>query len=142
MTKGLIAKSTIEINTDIAKVWDALTNPELIKQYFFGTEAVSDWKAGSPIVFRGTWEGKPYEDKGTILETIPNKLFRYNYWSSFSGTADIPENYANISYILSGENGHTVLNILQDGVATEESKQHSEGNWGTVLKGLKKLLEN
>ena len=62
-----IAKVSTTINAPITKVWDALTNPEIIRQFMFGTEVVSEWSKGSPIVWKGTWEGKPYEDKGVIL---------------------------------------------------------------------------
>ncbi|MBC7885478.1 MAG: SRPBCC domain-containing protein [Saprospiraceae bacterium] len=41
------------IKASVAKVWDALTNPEVVKQYFFGTDLVTDWKVGSPIIFQG-----------------------------------------------------------------------------------------
>jgi uncharacterized protein YndB with AHSA1/START domain len=142
LTKELIAKSTIEINAPIEKVWNALTDPEIIKQYFFGTEIVSDWKVGSPLIFKGTWEGKVYEDKATILNFEPDKLLRYRYWSSMSGTPDIPENYANITYKLSQRNKVTVLTIIQDNISTREKKEHSQQNWKMVLTNLKKLLEN
>jgi uncharacterized protein YndB with AHSA1/START domain len=46
VNKGLIAKATIFINVPADKVWNALTNPEVIKQYMFGTTVVSDWKEG------------------------------------------------------------------------------------------------
>jgi len=45
--KGFAARKSITINAPAAKVWDALINPELIKQYLFGTEAISDWEVGS-----------------------------------------------------------------------------------------------
>lgn len=138
---NLTAKATILINAPISKVWDALINPALIKQYFFGTEAISDWKVGSTIVFRGLWEGKTYEDRGIILAIEPNKLLRYNYWSSMSGIPDAPENYANITYSLSSTNEMTALDIIQDGIATEEARKHSEDNWIVVFNGMKKLLE-
>ena len=141
MSKLFIAKISVEIKADKTTVWKALTTPELIKQYFFGTDAVSDWNVGSPIYFRGEWEGKKYEDKGTILEIQWEKMFKYNYWSSMSGTAEIPENYANITYELSPKENFTVLTILQDGIDTEERKTHSEQNWGFILDGLKKMLE-
>jgi uncharacterized protein YndB with AHSA1/START domain len=35
MTTELTLKKSININASTAKVWDALTNPELIKMYFF-----------------------------------------------------------------------------------------------------------
>jgi uncharacterized protein YndB with AHSA1/START domain len=142
MEKDLKAKVTVQVNAPTNKVWEALTTPELIKQYFFGTQAESEWKVGSPIYFRGTWEGKEYEDKGTILDVQPGKFLRYNYWSSFSGTEDKPENYADITYELIAKQDATELLITQDGLDSEERKDHSEQNWKLVLNNLKQLLEN
>lgn len=141
MKNELTLRKSIELNAPASKVWEALTVPELVKQYFFGTEITTDWKKGSPIFYRGEWEGKPYEDKGNILDIEKEKFIRYNYWSSFSGTEDIPSNYANISYELSQESGSTILTIIQDGVKNQEALEHSEQNWGMVLDGLKKLVE-
>jgi uncharacterized protein YndB with AHSA1/START domain len=137
----LTVKASITINADRQMVWKGLTDPKLIKQYFFGTDARSDWKKGSPIVFRGVWDGKPYEDKGTILDIDPPKLVKYNYWSNFSGTPDIPENYATIIYSLKQDGTQTKLDVTQDGIANEEARDHSEKNWLGILDGLKKLLE-
>ncbi len=141
MVKPFTAKVSIEINADSATVWKWLTTPELIKQYFFGTQTETDWKKGSPIFFRGEWEGKKYEDKGTILDIQPGKFVKYNYWSSMSGTADIPENYATITYEVTPKENATVLTIIQDGIKTEESKTHSEQNWNSVMGGMKKMVE-
>ena len=54
MSKTYVAKAAITINAPASKVWDALTNPDLIKQYLFGTEVTTDWQVGSPITYRGT----------------------------------------------------------------------------------------
>ncbi|HEY8934462.1 MAG TPA: SRPBCC family protein [Cyclobacteriaceae bacterium] len=136
------ATKTVAIKAPISKVWEALTKPKLIKKYFFGTDASTDWKKGSPIFFRGEWEGKPYEDKGFILDVVPGKMVKYSYWSSFSGTQDIPENYANVTYELSpNDDGGTILTITQDGLDSEERKRHSESNWGMIMENLKKLIE-
>ncbi len=136
-----IASKSIHLLVPPDRVWAALTTPALIREYLFGTETVTDWKQGSPIVFRGEWEGKPYQDKGIILETVPNKVFRYSYWSSFSGTEDKPENYAIVAYRLFPDQKGTLLSITQDGIATAEAQQHSESNWESILNTLKKLVE-
>jgi len=141
MKNNIKGEASVIIDAPASKVWEALTTPEIIKQYFFGTDAVSDWKAGSPITFSGEWEGKHYEDKGTILEVVPNKLFRYNYWSSMSGIEDKPENYVIITYALLEENNNTTLTITQENIPDEKMKDHSEQNWKKVLADLKKLLE-
>jgi uncharacterized protein YndB with AHSA1/START domain len=132
---------SVSINASKSKVWSALTDPEQIKKYLFGTETTSDWKAGSPITFSGVWEGKAYVDKGTILQIEKEKLLKYNYWSSFSGTEDKPENYANITYSLEEQRGQTIFNITQDGIKTSEAREHSEQNWRMVMNSLKELLE-
>jgi uncharacterized protein YndB with AHSA1/START domain len=133
--------TTIDINAPAAKVWKGLTDPELVKQYFFGTNLKSDWKEGSPITFSGEWDGKAYEDKGTILEITPGEYVKYSYWSSMSGTEDKPGNYANVSYRVTEKDGITALEITQDGIKDEASKEHSEQNWQMVFGGLKKILE-
>jgi len=141
MKNTLIAQAHITISAPIAKVWDALVNPEMIKQYMFGTNAVSDWKEGSPIVWQGEWEGKPYEDKGVILQLKPERVLQYSHFSPLSGQADVPENYHTLTIELSSEEKGTLLLLSQDNNSTEEDREHSEKMWGMMLTGIKKVLE-
>ena len=141
MKSNITGRAAITINAPASKVWQALTTPAIIKQYFFGTDAVSDWKVGSPLIFKGEWQGKQYQDKGTILESVPQKKFKYSYWSSMSGIEDKPENYVNVTYELSENNNATTLTITQENIPDEKMKEHSEENWRKVLGDLKKLLE-
>jgi uncharacterized protein YndB with AHSA1/START domain len=141
MNKTLIAQATITVNAPTSKVWDALTKPDLIKQYLFGTKVTTDWQVGSPITYTGQWEGKTYEDKGKILQIEPGKLLVSTFWSSLSGLPDAPENYKTVRYELSAEGGGTRLTITQDNNDTLEEANHSEQNWKMVLDGMKKLLE-
>ena len=141
MSRGFVAKQSLAINAPIAKVWDALVNPNMIKQYLFGTNAISDWKTGSPIVFKGEWEGKTYEDKGVILRLEPGRLLEYTYFSSLSELPDTPENHNTITIELSRRETHTFLSLSQDNSPTREAQEHSEKNWGMILGSLKKLLE-
>lgn len=142
MSNKLVATKSISIKAPLEQVWTALTDPELIKKYFYGTETTTDWKVGSPIRFHGVWEGKAYEDKGTILAFEKNKLIKYNYWSSFSGIADVPENYNNITYLLTQQGDEVVYTVLQEGIRDEQTRDHSEANWGVVMDQMKKLLEH
>ena len=142
MNHQLVVKKTVEITASLMEVWHALTDRETIKKYFFGTEAISDWEEGSSLVFRGEWEGKAYEDKGTILEAIPGEMLKYDYWSGFSGLEDKPENYSLVTYTLEQMVDGTILNLKQKGFAGEEALAHAEGGWTMVLENLKKLLED
>jgi uncharacterized protein YndB with AHSA1/START domain len=139
---NLTLTQSFSIQATKSKVWKALTDPAIIKKYFFGTETITDWKAGSPIIFRGEWEGKQYVDKGTILEIENEKFIKYNYWSSFSGTPDVPENYNNITYAIKEANGETILTVTQDGFKDDEALKHSEANWKMVMEGMRKLVED
>jgi uncharacterized protein YndB with AHSA1/START domain len=141
MKSTLIAKAHITISVPVANVWDALVNPEMIKQYMFGTNAVSDWKEGSPIVWKGEWEGKPYEDKGVILKLKPERILQYSHFSPLAGQSDVPEHYHTVTIELSPKGTGTMLMLSQDNNSTEEDREHSEKNWGMMLTGLKKFLE-
>ena len=126
----------------MAKVWQALTDPAIVKQYFFGTNVKSDWKKGRPIIWQGEWEGRSYEDKGTILDIDPGSFVKYNYWSTMSGTEDKPENYHNITYELSESDGKTKLTITQDNLKNQQAKEHSEQNWQSVFGKMKEMIES
>lgn len=141
MNHQLEINKTIEIAVAPMLVWRALTDRETIKKYFFGTEAISDWQTGSSLVFRGEWEGKSYEDKGSIHLAVPGKLLVYDYWSGFSGLEDIPENYSLVSYTLDKSANGTLVSLTQKGFAGEEARAHADGGWTMVLQNLKELLE-
>lgn len=72
--------------------------PEKIKVYLFGTETITDWKIGSPIIFQGEYDGHKYKDKGNVLENVKNETLKYDYWSKFSGLEDKPDNYSIVTY--------------------------------------------
>jgi len=141
MKTDIIGRTSIIINAPIAKVWGALTTPELIKEYLFGTNTKTDWKVGSPITFEGEYEGKKYQDKGTIKEFEPNKRLKYSYWSSMSGIEDKPENYVDVTYEVKEKDGKTELTITQENIPDEKMREHSEQNWKMVMEGLKALVE-
>lgn len=140
-TNNLIATSTITIDAPVTKIWDALVNPAVIKEYMFGTEVISDWKEQSPIVWKGVWQGKPYEDKGVILKIDQEKTLQYTHFSPLSGAADAPENYHILTYQLDNEGESTHVTLTQDNNATEEDLKHSQQMWDSMLEGMKKLLE-
>ena len=141
MNANLIAKASITINAPSAKVWDALVQPEAIKQYMFGTTVVTDWREGSPVVWKGEWQGKPYEDKGVILQFKPGRTLAYSHFSPLSGVPDTPDNYHTVTIELSAEQNQTRVSLAQDNNASEEERQHSEKNWGMMLSALKEYVE-
>lgn len=122
------------------KVWEALTNPEMVRQYFFGSNQESDWKVGSPIVWTGVYEGTNYLDKGIVLEFLPYEKISYSYLSSWTRLEDKPENYLLVSYQLNSIAADTELIITQTNYDEERAKVSVE-HWGVVIDGLKKLVK-
>jgi uncharacterized protein YndB with AHSA1/START domain len=141
MGKDLIAKASVTINATGAKVWDALVNPEAIHQYMFGTNVTSDWREGSPITWKGEWQGKAYEDKGVILRMKPEQVLQYSHFSPLSGLPDKPENYHTVTIEVSGVGNQTRVSLTQDNNSSEQDRDHSEKNWEMMLGGLKKFVE-
>jgi uncharacterized protein YndB with AHSA1/START domain len=140
--ESFVAEKRITINASADAVWEALTNPELVKKYLHGTNMKTDWKVGSPITWSGEWKGKPYEDKGKVLEVQPKKLLKNTHWSPMGGSEDKPENYHTVTYILTEQNGKTLLTLKQDNNASQEAADKmAENNWGPVLEGLKGVVE-
>lgn len=140
-SQNLIASSQIAIDAHIEEVWNAFINPDTIKKYMFGTTVVTDWKEGSSIIWKGEWKGKPYEDKGTILQIEPNTKLQYSHFSPLTGEPDIPENYHTVTIELIERGNLTTVTLTQDKNATEEAKKHSEENWNQMLAGVKKIVE-
>jgi len=136
------ASSSITIDAPVDKVWRALTTPELIKQWFFGVDTESDWEAGSPLVHRGEWQGKPYEDRGEILKIDPPRLLVHTHWSDLSGLPDRPENYQEVTWALEELGAMTKLTVTERNLPSEEAKEVSENAWKTALTGLKGVLED
>lgn len=141
MKKDFIARAETTIQANAARVWNALTEPEQIKQYLFGTQVTTDWKVGSPITYSGVWQGKPYQDKGKILEVTPEKRLVSTFWSALAGQPDRPENYKTVRYELFPQGNATRLVVTQDHNESQEEADHSAQNWRMTLDGLKKMLE-
>jgi uncharacterized protein YndB with AHSA1/START domain len=141
MGKNLIARTSVTIDAPSETVWDALVNPEAIKQYMFGTNVVSDWREGSPIIWRGEWQGRAYEDKGVILQLKPGRTLQYSHFSPLSGLPDKSESYHTVTIELSDEGDQTRVSLAQDNNPSERAREHSERNWGIMLTTLKTFLE-
>ena len=128
------------IKAPLEKVWDALINPDMVRQYFFGSNQETTWEVGSPLRWTGEYEGQTYVDKGVVLEFTPHKKVSYSYLSSWSGLEDSPGNYLFVTYEIEPTDSGTELTITQSNYDKEKAK-HSAENWAVVIDGMKKLIE-
>lgn len=135
------AEATILTTADRDAVWRALTDPEIIARYLYGTHVESEWRVGSPIVYRGEWEGKPYEDHGTILEFVPGERLVSSYYSPLSGKPDVPESYQDVAYALRPEGSGMRVTVTQSGCADRAEADRMSSNWAMTLEGLRTAVE-
>src|SRR5687767_11678197 len=94
-------------------------------------KVASDWKKGSPIVWKAEWKGTSYEDNGVILDIEPVQRLRHSHFSPLSGLPDVPENYHTVTINVSPKESGTLISLSQDKNVTEEERHHSRKNWRT-----------
>ena len=135
-------ESVVEVLAPASKVWRALTVPELVKQWQYGSDLLTSWQPGSPIVFRNEWNGQVFEQKGTVLEFKPTSRVRYSLFFPRPGLQDIPQNHFFMTYELTESDGYTSLVFRQEDPRPVEPTAASGGGDGPdVLSSLKELVE-
>jgi uncharacterized protein YndB with AHSA1/START domain len=138
---GIVATASIEIEAPASRVWTALTEPDQIAAYMFGSRVETDWEVGHPITWNGEWEGKPYQDKGQVLAYDEPERLSVTHFSPLTGQDDLPESYHTLVYELDENDGVTTVSLSQDNNGSEEEAEHSRANWQMMLDGLKKQVE-
>lgn len=138
---GHVATADVDISASPKQVWHALTDPGLISKYMFGTQVETSWEPGTPITWRGEYEGKSYEDKGEVLECVPAEKLAVTHFSPLTGQDDKPENYHRVTYLLEDKGDRTTLRLEQDNNPDPEAAAESQENWETVLESLKVVVE-
>ena len=133
----------IFINAPVALVWNALTDPKLMKLWLWENEVqvISDWKPDSSMLFKGTFHEVAYTDKGNILKIEKEKQFSYNYWSHLSQLPDTSENYQVIEFILDGKGSQTELGLTCTNLINDAIYGHWNFYWKITLEILKSVIE-
>lgn len=141
MMTNYLATAETDIAAAPERVWEVLTDPQQLKELWFGAEVKTDWQQGSPITWTGEMEGKPYQDKGEILEVDPGRLLKLTHFSPLTGQPDVPENYHTLTYTLDGDGTATHLKLTQDNNGSEEEAKHSQEMWEMLVAKVKEAAE-
>jgi uncharacterized protein YndB with AHSA1/START domain len=141
MTEKYVAISTIAIQAPPSRVWSVITDPESVGELFFGSEVITDWTVGGPIIWRGEWEGKPFEDKGEIIAFEPDRRLETTHFSPLTGQPDVPENYHTLTWTLEPAGTQTVLTLMQDNNDSPAAAEHSKGMWDMLVATVKDIAE-
>jgi uncharacterized protein YndB with AHSA1/START domain len=131
----------IYIATTPEKLWNALIDGEMTKQYWGLTRNVSDWKAGSP------WQHQDYDDPnivkitGTVIESAPPRRLVLT-WAWPSDAVDEAK-HSRVTFDIEPFMENTVrLTVTHSELEPDSKMLHGiTQGWPGVLSGVKTLLE-
>jgi uncharacterized protein YndB with AHSA1/START domain len=121
-------------------VWDALTKPDLTKQYFYGSVLETSWEPGSPYLGR-TDDGTRKFVQGELLEVDPPRRLSMT-WSSLWDEEAAKEEPSRVTWELEPTGDGTKVTLVHDRLeASPKTATGVSQGWQTVLDGLKSFLE-
>ena len=129
-----LAQAELDIDAPIGEVWAALTDTTVLGEIMFGSTVETDWTVGSPIVYRGEWEGKPFEDRGVVIEVTEPTTIRVSHEAPGSDQSH------EVKYELRDLGGVTHVTLTQDHNESVEAAGHSSQNWQTMLEALQRKV--
>jgi uncharacterized protein YndB with AHSA1/START domain len=136
------SESIVRILAPARRVWLALTVPDLVKQWQYGSDLLTTWKVGTPIMFRNDWNGQVFEQKGTVLEFFPESRLKYSLFFPRPDLPHIPEHYFFMTYELTESEDVTSLLVRQEDPRPSPPDESLGGDEGPdVLSVLKELVE-
>jgi uncharacterized protein YndB with AHSA1/START domain len=132
-TTDLINREVLLDATPIM-VWEALTNPAKTKQFMFNCEVKCDWKKGSPISWKGNFQGYESAERGVILDTKEAEVLKYTSFDPNFGLEDLPENYLIITYTLEEKEGKTLLSTCIENMNKDPNRmKHVAAGWDNIV---------
>ena len=136
------SESAVKIVAPARKVWLALTVPELVKQWQYGSELQTTWEVGSSITFRNEWNGQVFEQKGSVIEFLPPTRLKYSLFFPRPDLQDIPDHRFFMTYELTESAGVTSLLVRQEDPRPSSPNESTGADEGPdVLSSLKELVE-
>ena len=139
-----ISKS-IRINASAGAVWEALTQPELMKTWMSDSEIeiVTTWEVGSPFIINVQEESykTAFTNSGVVLQFVKGQVLEYSHLSSLSRLPDQAENYTLIRFTLQPEEDHTLLELDVSNFPTDSHYKHIDFYWAVTLEVLKRFME-
>ena len=127
------------IRTTPEKLWAALTQPEFIRQYFFGATQESTWKPGA--AWKMTLPDGTLTDAGEVLEIDPPRRLVLK-WRSECKPEARAEGYSRMTYLIEPGSSSIKLTVTHeiDKPASKLIESVSNG-WPVIMASLKSLLE-
>ena len=127
------------IRTTPKKLWQALTDPKFIRQYFYATTHECTWKRGSSWVMRAP-DGRIC-DAGEVLESKPSRKLVLK-WRNELKKEYHDEGFSRMTYEIEKSGDMAVLTVTHEmDIADSKFIAGVSGGWPPILSSLKSLLE-
>ncbi len=127
------------IRTTPSKLWEALTAPEFIRQYWFGVTVECAWKKGSP--WKLVYPDGRVADAGEILEIDPPRRIVIRWQNEWNPELRA-EGPSRCTFELEPTGRAVKLTITHEIDRLHSKFIHAlSGGWPKVLSNLKSLLE-
>jgi uncharacterized protein YndB with AHSA1/START domain/DNA-binding transcriptional ArsR family regulator len=121
------------------RIWQALTDPDLTRQYYYGTLVHSDWQPGSPM--RYDYPDGSLAAEGEVLEVDPPRRLVTTFHATWSEEvrADPP---ARVTWEIEPAGESCRLSVVfEDFPAENQLYREVSGGTSVIVSGLKTLLE-
>ena len=125
-----------------AKVWRAITEPEMLKQWMAPSDAFKVPVAEADVRVGGRYhivmnapDGEVHDVSGVYREIVPNKKLVYTWaWKS------TPERQSVVTIELRAAGSGTELTLRHEQFADEEARDHHQQGWNGCLDRLEKVF--
>jgi len=138
-------RKLIRLSASSTAVWQALTQPELMKSWMHDSEIeiVTTWEVGSPIIINVQEASykTSFINTGVVLQFLKERVLEYSHLSSLSRLPDQAENYTLIRFTLQQDGDHTLLELNLSNFPTASHYKHIDFYWTVTLELLKRFVE-
>jgi uncharacterized protein (DUF952 family) len=134
---------SISIDATPSVVWEVLTQGMATWIWHEPVRIDAEWRAGSPLLMRGTLNDEAFENRGRVDLVEAPKELQYRYWSSLSASVlpDAPESYTVVRFVLAAAEESTHLSVTLSEIPHESVYEHARLYWSGTLPLIKELAE-
>jgi uncharacterized protein YndB with AHSA1/START domain len=122
------------------RVWAALTDGKLSREYWGGRQVESDWKPGSPVRFRKL-SGEHDMVRATVAEAAPPDRLIMLWTYELTPGAEMPPPQRLTYTIEAAAPENAKLTVLHEGVEGNPIDDALRNGWPAILSSLKSYLE-
>jgi uncharacterized protein YndB with AHSA1/START domain/DNA-binding transcriptional ArsR family regulator len=129
----------IYIRATPERIWQAITDPALVQRYYFNSVIESDFRAGSPLIYKQADTGR-LDIEGEVVEAVPPRKLVHTM--AVRWDPELHDEPTRVTWEITPMGEACLLSVTHDGFASEtETYRQTKGGWPMILSGLKTLVE-